>query len=312
MSKKLILGVLSTLFKMPELVVAEALQKSDGSEEFDEDKALKLIIDKDKDRIATIKAEGSTKWDDAYKSAEKKVRSKFEKQLKDRFDIEDTDLQGDELLDKVAETLEEKSKSTGKKPAEMTEDDIKKHPVFIKAEKDWKKALTDKETEKENALKKAEEGFTQKEVLSRAKKAAMLRFKAIGEAVLPSDVTRADNQVKKLLLDELEGFTFQEADGKFIVLDKDGKRVEDEHGHAQDFDALVDRIAKSNFDFKVAPERRSPANGGDPDKNKQPGEEKKYTGKAPSDKKEYLQLLTDENLSAEQKIEITGEYGDKF
>ena len=51
MSKKLILGVLGTLFKMPEVEVAELLKKSDGSEEFDEEKALQLIIDKDKTRI---------------------------------------------------------------------------------------------------------------------------------------------------------------------------------------------------------------------------------------------------------------------
>lgn len=314
---KVITGVLGTLLKMPETEVAELLKKPDGSEGIDEDKLLQIILDKDKNRIAAIKAEaakvdGSPKWADALKKATKEVWTAVENKIKEQFSIE-SDLQGEELIDHVSETVKEQAKAAGGKKGEApTEDDIKKHPVFLRAEKDWKKQLTDKEVEKVNALKEVEDKFTQKETFTRVKEAALAKFKKVGEVILPADADKAERMIQRLLIDELSGYTYEvDEKGKFNVLNKDGKRIEDEHGYAMDFDAVVEKIAKSNFDFKVASDRGAPGNGKPkPDEGK-PGE-KKFTGKAPANKAEYLDLLTNDSLSSEQKLEVKGEYGQQF
>ena len=71
--QNIILGVLGTLYKMSETEIAELLKKSDGTEGYDEEKALQLIIDKDKQRIAAIKADIPNKFDEAFKKATKQV-----------------------------------------------------------------------------------------------------------------------------------------------------------------------------------------------------------------------------------------------
>lgn len=316
---KIIEGLLGTVYKMSKEEIAEALKKSDGTEGIDEEKALQLIIDKDKERIAKIKADGP-KWDDAIKKATKEVWSNVEKSLKKTFDVE-SDLQGDELIAFVSETVKEKLKAEpgkGKKVEDITEDDIKKHPVFIAAEKSYKKALAEKEAEKTNALKEMEAGFTQKENFSKVKDAALLKFKKLQNIILPADAEKANKMIQRLLIDELSPYEYQvDANGKFLLLhkegDKKGKRVEDAHGNALEFDDMIELIAKSNFEFKVADDRNAPANGGDNGKNGGTGgKEKKYTGKAPADKQAYLGLLTDDALTSDQKLEIKQEYGEQF
>jgi hypothetical protein len=310
---KLILAVLGTLYKMPESEVAELLKKSDGTEGFDEDKTLKLILDKDKERVTSLKAEGSTKWDDAIKKATKEVWGKVEKELKTTFDIE-SDLQGEELLSHVAETLPEKYKGIGKKPAELTEDEIKKHPAYIKAEKEFKKQLSDKEKELTDKLNAKETEYSQQQIFAKAKETALTKFKKLGEAILPGDAEKAEKMIQKLLIDELAGYTYQIDDkGNFIILNKDGKRAEDAHGHALEFDKLVETISKSNFEFKASKERQAPANGGH--QQQQPGggnPAPKYTGKAPSNQQEYLGLLTGSDLSTEEKLDVKAQYGEQF
>ena len=320
--QKIIEELLGKLFKMSSEEIAEILKKSDGTEGIDEEKVLKIILDKDKDRIAKIKGEGP-KWDDAMKKATREVWSKVEKELKEKFDIE-SDLQGDELIDFVANDSKEKlgkaaEAGEGKKPAEMTEDEIKKTPVYIKAEKAFKKSLEEKDADKDKSLKELQDSFTQKENFSKVRNAALSKFRKIENVILPSDAEKAQKMIDRLLLDQLAPYDYQIDDnGKFLILykdgDKKGKRVEDAHGNAMEFDDLIEGITKSNFELKVSTDRKSPGNG--KDKNNDAGgdetKKKKYTGKAPGSKQDYLALLTSNDLSSEQKLEVKSTYGEEF
>ena len=315
--EEIIKGLLGTIYKIPETEIAELLKKSDGTEGIDEKKVLNFIIDKDKARITAIKAEIPTKFDEAFKKATKEVWTKVEKSLKEKFDIE-SDLQGDDLIEFVSETAKEKAKDAPGEKKDLTDDDIKKLPVYTNAEKAWKKQLAEKETEKVNALKELQDKFSQEKTFSKVRDAALSKFKKLGDVILPADPEKADKMIQRLLIDELTGYTYQVDDkGNFLLLDKDGKRVEDEHGHAMEFENLIEKIAKSNFDFKVSKDRKSPANGGDDegDDGKSGGgddKKKKYTGKAPADKQEYLGLLTSDTLTSEQKLEVKSQYGGQF
>jgi hypothetical protein len=317
--EKLIKGLLGTIFKMPETEIAELLKKPDGSDTIDEDKLLQTIIDKDKDRVAKLKADGP-KWDDAVKKATKEVWNKVEKSLKEGFEI-DTDLQGDELVAHVVESAKDAKAGkggSGKKVEDLTEDEIKKHPVFVKAEKNYQKALADKDAEKTTALQELQNSYTSKETFSKVREAALLQFKKVGEAILPEDAEKSAKMIQRLLVDELSQYDYQIGEnGDYIISYKDGankgKRVEDGHGHAIGLVDLVTEISKSNFDFKVAQSRQAPANGGGGGNRGQGGEgNKKYIGKAPANAAEYMGLLTSADLSTEEKLSVKEQYSQQF
>ena len=311
---EIIKGVLGTLFKMSETEITDAL-KSDGSDEIDEAKILPLILSKDKDRISKIKTE-IPKWDDAVKKATKEVWTKVEAELKEKFEVE-SDLKGDELIEFVSAAAKEKAKGDpGKKKEDMTEDDIKKHPVFLTAEKLFKKQLADKDTEKLNEIKKLEDSFSQKENLSKVRNAALTKFKKLGDVILPADAEKADKLIQRLLLDELNPYTYQVDDkGEFLILNADGKRLEDAHGNAMVFDDLIDKIAKDNFEFKVSKEKSSPANGGKgagDGGGGGGGDDKKYKGKLPQNKDEYLAIMTSADYDSAAKLEVKQQFSGKF
>lgn len=305
----LIKGVLGTLYKVPEMEIAELI-KSEGATDgaIDEKKILQFILDKDKERISKLKSE-FPKWEDAVKKATKEVWSKVEKKLKEDFEF-DSELQGEELINSISDNAKEKYKSTGKKN-ELTDDDVKKHPVYLKAENDFKKKFADQEAEKIKAIEEAEKAYTKKEFISKVRKEALLKFKGLENVILPTDPQKADKMIQRLLLDELDAYDYQDdGNGGFLLLDKEGKRVEDAHANPVSFDSMVNNIAKSNFEFKAAEQRRAPSNGQPSGGNG--SEHKGYSGKAPASKEEYLGLLTGEDLTTDQKIEVKEQYGAQF
>jgi hypothetical protein len=302
--EKVIKGLLGTVYKMSETEIAEVLKTSENG--IDEDKILTFILDKDKTRIASLNAKDSPKWKEAVGLATKEVWGKVEKALKDQFGV-DSDLKGEELITLISEKAKE---GTGGAAGDITDEAVKKHPLYIAAEKQYKKDLAAKEKEKADALAEKETEFTQQQLFAKAKESAIAQFKTLGEAILPADAAKAQLLIDRLLVDELKGYKYQADDkGDLIVLDKEGNRVEDEHGHAVNFKDLVEKVARNNFEFKASQERRSPAN------DKRPGQgnsdAKKYTGKAPTTKEEYLGILTGD-FTTEQKLEVKREFGEKF
>lgn len=315
MSKKVITAVLGTLFKMPDVEVAELL-KTDDPEILDEDKAIKLILEKDKERIESIKAESKKKFDDGYKKAQGEVLSGFEKKLKEKYGIED-ELQGEELVDAILEAkTSELKKKTGN--SQLTEEEIKKLPSYLKLEKELKKAVDEARQEGENKLKALQQEYSQKETFTKVKEAALSKFKSLGDVILPSDQEKAQKMIQRLLIDELTQFEYQiDEKGKFLILHKDGEkkgnRVEDDHAHALEFDDLIAKIAKSNFDFKAAEDRSNSGNGGrQQQQQQQQPNAKKYSGKAPANAKEYAEILLDPSLDLETKSDFKSQFGKQF
>ncbi|HJV19290.1 MAG TPA: hypothetical protein VJ552_05370 [Sediminibacterium sp.] len=311
MSKKLILGVLGTLFKMPEVEVAELLKKSDGSsDELDEDKALQLIIDKDKARIQALNDAAKTKFDDGYKKAQKESMEKLEKSLKTKYGI-DEELQGEELIEAILTAkVTEVQKQSGKK--ELTEDEIKKLPVFLNLEKTLRKAVDDAKAEGEAAVTKLKEEYSQKETFTSIRDKAISYFKS-KNPILSEDPIKADTQVNNNLIAHLNGYKYQDNNGQLVILKPDGTRLEDGHGHPMTLNALVDEISGKAFDFKAAEDRKQAGNGGSGGSGGSGGAGgKKYSGKAPTSAKEYADTLLSSDLSLEEKDDFKSTYGEQF
>lgn len=310
MSKKLIIGVLGTLFKMPELEVAELLKKSDGSsDELDEDKALQLIIDKDKERIQAL----TGKFDDGYKKGQKETMEKLEKNLKSKYKIEG-DLQGEELIEAILTAkIAEVQQQPGKK--EFTEEEIKKLPVFLNLEKSLRKAVEDAKAEGETALAKLKDEYSQKETFTSIREKAIAHFKS-KNPILSDKPVVAETQINNNLISHLNGYKYQDNNGQLVILKPDGTRLEDGHGHPMTLEALVDEISGKSFDFKVAEDRRQAGNGGSGGSGGTGGGSgtggKKYSGKAPTSAKEYTDTLLSADLSLEEKSDFKSTYGEQF
>src|SRR5690242_19866085 len=95
---ELLESFLSSTLKMDKAGVAELLE-SDGSPKAD---ALEKLLEKNKVHIATVT---KGKFDEGYKASEKKVKTDFEKQLKEKFEV-DSDKTG---IDLVSEIIENKT-----------------------------------------------------------------------------------------------------------------------------------------------------------------------------------------------------------
>jgi len=113
--------------------------------------------------------------------------------------------------------------------------------------------------------------------------------------VLSTDPVKAQNQ-KNILIDALASFEYQKTnEGTFIPL-REGKRIEDAHGHGVTLDDHVKGIAEKFFDFKKADDRSTPPAGGGGS-----GTSGQYK---PKDEAEYAKLMTDRSIPLEDRQAI--------
>ncbi|MGG5486261.1 hypothetical protein [Gaetbulibacter sp. PBL-D1] len=246
---------LKTAYKTSEDDIINILPENE--ENFDETKFLEAFLKLDKDRIEAIGQKGKDKFTEGYNKAKKEERVAFEKEIKDTFDI-DEDLIGIDLVKKVVELKSETSK---KGAGKLSDDEIKSHPTVIKL-------LTEKEKAHKDDIQKIKEdneqvilGMKKERVFGNVSKKALALLDEMNP-VLSENPKVANNQ-RNYLLDRLKGYDWQptENDDDYIPL-KDGKRVEDAHGHGISFNDLVKGAASDLYDFKQSDKRDTPPGGG--------------------------------------------------
>lgn len=289
--------VLGTAYKTQEDELNAILPETE--EDFDESKFKDGFLQLDKDRITTIKAKGSEKFDQGYNKAKSEVLTAFEKELKEQFSIDEDDLQGIELVSKIVSVAEEKA---GKKPSKLTLEEIKKLPEVIQL-------LTERENAFKTEKKELEDGYNQKiaefgkkETFNRVSKKALSIMDGLN-LVLSEDPTKASNQ-KNVILNALKDFDYQDNEAKddFIVL-KDGKRHEDEHGHGVVFESLVKNLSLNYYDQRQADDRSTPP--GQDDK----GHKGKFSVKnLPKTEAEYAKFMTDTSIPIEDRMAVKEAY----
>ena len=306
MDIKIAEGVASALHKLDAEALREALNITAEDKEVDDKKFFDFLQDKQ----GTLIKEREKKGFDRAKST---VLSDLEKQIRKEFSVDDAELQGVDLVRHIADTTREAAEAKGGKSGKLTDDDVKKHPLFIDLEKAKKKEVEDLKKDFDTKIKAKEDEREYDKLLTDIDSEADKIFSSIGEAVLPEDASIAAKHKKRLLIDELRSFKFQKSEnGDIIVLNADGTRHEDKAGNAKGFKDLVSDIAKQNFQFKAGQERKLPGNGNPPPGGNGGGKEKKYTGNAPKDASEYVGLLINGSITAEQKQEIKETYGPQF
>jgi len=286
--KEFITGVLGEALKFTELEVAE-LFKTDGDSEVLIDDAKNVIQSKLANHIANVKESSKvdTKklFDDGYKKATSESLSKFETKIKERYGLQ-SDKQGDELIDEII-TLKTKSKSN------LTDADVKTHPVFLEYEKTQKKLFDEFSQEKMNEITNLKKQYERKEQMTVVKSEGQKLFREL-KPILSSDPTRAMNQERDFL-NKLDAFNFSIDNDEIVVFDGE-KRLENKFGHPINFSDLIKEMTCNYFDIETQDNK-----GNTGAKN---NEKSKVEFPTPKTENEYIAIMMDSSKPHEFKQKV--------
>ena len=297
--KTIITGLLSKAYNFDNGKIAELFK--DGETELSEDQQkeiLQKLLDEDAKRVEAIKKSVDKKdaFQDGFKKAKSEVLTDFEKGLKEKFGVE-SDKTGLELVEELVS-----KKSEGGQGGDLTEDAIKRSKVFQDMESNLKKQITTVKTEYETKINEIQDGYKAEQTFSNVSQKALQIFNGLNP-ILPQNKTVADNQVK-FFVNTLKDFKFDVQDERIVVMDKDGKVLEDGHGNSRSFEDIVKETASGLFEFKANNGGSGSGNGG----QGQGGSGSSYAGNVPKTFEELEKVMSDTSISIEDRSNIMAEY----
>lgn len=202
------------------------------------EQAFETLVGLDTARVKRLKSESTEKFNNGYSKGKAETAEEFEKALREQFGITE-ELPFVELLPKVKEQFSAKSK--------LTPDDVKRHPEYLALEQ------TRVPKEKYEALQNEFEIF--KKTIDRK-----VKFEKVWNTAEPliesfnpdwPNDPKIKSNLKNLMkrdFDEYEDAEFTESD---IVLIRDGKRVQDDHGNPVKFIDSTKEIVTKYVPLKV-------------------------------------------------------------
>ena len=297
--KTIITGLLSKAYNFDNGKIAELFK--DGETELSEQQQTEIlnkILEIDAQRVENIKKSVDKKdaFQDGFKKAKSEVLTDFEKGLKEKFGVE-SDKTGLELVEEVVS-----KKSEGGQGGDVTEDAIKRSKVFQDMESNLKKQVTTVKTEYETKINEIQDGYKAEKTFSNVSQKALQIFNGLNP-ILPQNKTVADNQVK-FFVNTLNDFKFDVQDERIVVMDKDGKVIEDGHGNSRSFEDIVKETASGLFEFKANNGGSGSGNGG----QGQGGSGSSYAGNVPKTFEELEKVMGDNSISIEDRSNIMAEY----
>ena len=297
--KTIITGLLSKAYNFDNGKIAELFK--DGETELSEQQQTEIlnkILEIDAQRVENIKKSVDKKdaFQDGFKKAKSEVFKDFEKELKEKFGLE-SDKMGLELVEELVS-----KKSEGGQGGDITEDAIKRSKVFQDMESNLKKQITTVKTEYETKINEIQDGYKAEQTFSNVSQKALQIFNGLNP-ILPQNKTVADNQVK-FFVNTLKDFKFDVQDERIVVMDKDGKVLEDGHGNSRSFEDIVKETASGLFEFKANNGGSGSGNGG----QGQGGSGSSYAGNVPKTFEELEKVMSDTSISIEDRSNIMAEY----
>lgn len=292
--KEFLSGVLSKTLNLDEAGVASLLNE-DGTIK---DESVSTILELDVKRIAGLKPDTKKHFDDGYKKAQSEILTKRDKELVEKFGIK-SDKLGIELVNEI---IQEQVKKAG---GELNDEAVKKHPLYIstvdKLQKEKEEAI-EAESAKLTTFQKELKG---KETFNNVAQKAMSIFDGL-KPVLPSDQKKAENQ-KALLVEKLGSYQYDIQGDNIIVL-KDGKVLEDEHGHRIPFDKVVKSTADTYFEFHKTEPKTAPANG----QQKPNSQQAQSKLDAPKSHQDFISTIANSKIPPAERLAYEAEHGAKF
>lgn len=290
MEKNLLFGVLAKTLNKSEQELTDLLyKKADDSDEIIlKDDALDLALNLDEQRVKNIQANvkpDKKTLEEQYSRGKKETMEAFEKEVKEKYSLES---------DKIGiELVEEAVSSQVKTKPKLTDDEVKKHPIYLELEKN---SVT---KERYETLQGEFDGFKKNqeksEKLSRVNEFVLRELELLKPVVSENAEVRINRQ--KDFLAKFEQWDYQLQDGADpLILDAEGNRIEDGHGNPVAWKDFVKKNASLYYDFKVQDPKGSSGSGGD--------EGEKFKGiKVPESKEEYSKMIQDEP-DPEKRVKI--------
>ena len=296
--KTIITGLLSKAYNFDNGKIAELFK--DGETELSEQQQkeiLNKLLEEDAKRVEAIKKSVDTKpaFQDGFKKAKSEVFKDFEKELKEKFGLE-SDKMGLELVEELV------SKKSEGGQGDLTEDVIKRSKVFQDMESNLKKQIKQTETDYQAKINEIQDGYKAEQTFSNVSQKALQIFNGLNP-ILPQNKTVADNQVK-IFVNTLKDFKFDVQDERIVVMNKDGKVLEDGHGNSRSFEDIVKETASGLFEFKANNGGSGSGNGG----QGQGGSGSSYAGNVPKTFEELEKVMSDTSISIEDRSNIMAEY----
>lgn len=296
--QKVLTGFLSKTLKIDDGQLAEIL----NGEGITEDTAVEQLLAKDVARIDGFKNGSQEKFQEGYKKAKKEERTAFEDEIKKAYDF-DGDTTGVDLIKAIVT----KSIPAGGSKGTVTDEDVKKHPVYADMVASFSNQKTQLEKEWDEKYKQLEHTHKKSSKIGGVKSKA-LSFLETNKAVLPKNETAAKN-LKDTYAAIFDSFDYDERDGKTIVLNGEGEVLQDKHGYAITLDDFIKDKAGSFFDFQTGNGGSNGANGGS-DGGADGGAGGSGKNLQPKNLEELTKITNDPDLDKEAKYAAI-EYYDK-
>lgn len=300
--KTIITGLLSKAFNLDHGKIAELIKDGEMSEA-EQNEALRKILDLDADRIKTTKEKvkedvekeiGTAKFQEGYKKDKKEILENLEKSFKEKFGIDSTKT-GIELVEEIVSL-----KSKGGSGGNMDEDAIKRSKLYQDLENSKRTEIEALKTEKQKEIDEINNGYKYEKTFSEVQVEAMKIFNGLNP-VLPQTKTVADAQVGNFV-SSLKNYKFDKQGDRIVVMNAEGKVIEDEHGNSKSFEDIVKTNASSLFEFKKN-------NGGGGGGNNNDKDDKKvYTGAIPKNEEELEKVMLDKTIPSNERVNIIAEY----
>lgn len=283
--KEILSAFLSKTLNLDESGVA-SLYNEDGTELKAD--ALETLLKHDVERVGKLKPDTKKFFDDGYKKAQSEALTKIEKEFQEKTGFK-SEKKGVELFIEYAAQKHE--------GGEITEDAIKKHPLYINT-------VEKLSSEKEAAVLAVQGEFDNfkselknKETFSSVASKAIDVFNSL-KPVLSTDATKAKRQMEDFVT-KLKEFDYEIQGDKIIVL-KDGKIHEDSHGNRIPFEKIIKEKADMYYDFHATDPKSSPGNG----KPEGDGAAKKFEVVVPKTEQDYAAAIADSSKPLEERLAI--------
>lgn len=289
-AEEILKGLATTVLGVDEQGVS-ALLEAEGSYR---DDALSFLKDADAKRIAKIKSDSKAEAEpllrERYSLGKKEALEKLEQGLRDKFGSK-SDKQGLELIEEIVQAKQPKGEA-------LSEDAIKKHPLYLNLEQQYTASKTEFDKTLETRLKEQAAGFDRERTISKVRSEASAFLDTLNP-VLPKDPVKANN-LRSIYLDRIASFNYQVEDdnGKasFLLLDKEGKRLEDPHGHPMKVHEKWKEEALSMFETHASEERHAAPMNGSPKGNDA------LVVRKPASQQEYSEMLEKASVIKDPKV----------
>jgi len=206
-----------------------------------------LLLDMITNKLKAVKGDETAIWDKAWKKAQKETLEKAEKLLSEKVGV---NIEGETFEEKISKFVEMVNSGSKNTKQQLSDDDIKKHPLFLSIEQ---KAVKAEELLKENEKIKNE--FEQFK-MNYEKQNKINKITSIIEDFvdgklnlnLDKDQTRRKNQIKLITKEVLAAADdWEEVDGKIFGI-KNGKRIEDAQFTPKALQQITKEIALQYFE----------------------------------------------------------------